>query len=150
MRKKMMKRRSAFTLVELLVVIVIIGILSSMLMLTMGSGTDRATATKIVSDLRNLKAAAIMVYADDDAWPTNSDIASLDRYVDQSISSDVYAISDSNDYVGYLGIDTNGEVDNYLKDMAEDNGLYGTNGGTDLSTPNSYAEGDTAVWMKLR
>ena len=83
--KKMLKRKSkGFTLVELLIVIIIIGILAGMMMLSTGGATAKAEATKIVSDMRNLKAAAIMVYAEDMEWPTA--MASLDDYVDTAIS----------------------------------------------------------------
>ena len=83
--KKMLKRKSkGFTLVELLIVVIIIGILAGMMMLSTGGATAKAEATKIVSDMRNLKAAAIMVYAEDMEWPTA--MASLDDYVDTAIS----------------------------------------------------------------
>jgi general secretion pathway protein G len=90
--KKMLKKKSkGFTLVELLIVIVIIGILAGMMMLSTGGATAKAEATKIVSDMRNMKAAAIMVYADSNAWPT--DIKSLDNYLDQKPDSDYSIVS---------------------------------------------------------
>ena len=49
----------AFTLVELLIVIVVIGVLSAMMMLSSTEAVSSAKATKIISDLRNLKTAMI-------------------------------------------------------------------------------------------
>ena len=95
--KKMLKKKSkGFTLVELLIVIIIIGILAGMMMLSTGGATAKAEATKIVSDMRNLKAAAVMYYADNSDWTDK--IASLDNYVDVKLtaSSDygLLAVSD--------------------------------------------------------
>ena len=83
---KKLRKAKGFTLVELLIVIIIIGILAGMMMLATGSATDKAEATKIVSNLRNIKAAAIMYYADEGTWPSAGDIdaVSLDKYLDQT------------------------------------------------------------------
>ncbi len=59
-----MKMRKGFTLVELLIVIVIIGILAAAMMLSSGSATASAEASNIISNLRSLKAASVMLYAD--------------------------------------------------------------------------------------
>ena len=56
--------KSGFTLVELLIVIVIIGILAGGLMLAMTSSRDSANASVLVSDLRNTKSAGLMWFAD--------------------------------------------------------------------------------------
>lgn len=66
--KKLMKKRTGFTLVELLIVIIIIGILAGAMLLVAGSGTDKANATRIVSEMRSIKAAALMRWADASNW----------------------------------------------------------------------------------
>lgn len=62
-------RRGGFTLVELLIVIIIIGILAGMMMISAGAATDKATATKIISDVRTIKGAALLYKMDYNTWP---------------------------------------------------------------------------------
>lgn len=69
MKNVMRARKGGFTLVELLIVIMIIAILAGMMMLATGSATDSAEATKIINDLRNVKAAALMYFVDKGTWP---------------------------------------------------------------------------------
>ncbi len=61
--KNYVKRRG-FTLVELLIVIVVIGVLSAMMLLSSTEASSSAKAAKIISDLTNLKTAALAYYAD--------------------------------------------------------------------------------------
>ena len=57
-------KHKGFTLVELLIVIVVIGVLSAMMMLSSTEAVSSARAAAIISDLRNLKTAALAYYAD--------------------------------------------------------------------------------------
>ena len=84
------KKRGGFTLVELLIVMIIIGILSGMLLLSLEGAADGANATKIVNALRVYKETTLLYYADYDNWPAPGQdgtmwIASLDAYADRSM-----------------------------------------------------------------
>lgn len=69
------KKSKGFTLVELLLVMIIIGILAGMVMVTTGSATDKAEATKVISDLRTIKSDCVLFYADHDRWPVAAEDA---------------------------------------------------------------------------
>ncbi len=64
MKESLTRKRKGFTLVELLIVIVVIGILSAMMMLSSSEAVSSAKATAIISDLRNLKTAVLAYFAD--------------------------------------------------------------------------------------
>ncbi|NLV82108.1 MAG: prepilin-type N-terminal cleavage/methylation domain-containing protein [Synergistaceae bacterium] len=64
------KRLRGFTLVELLITLIIIGILAGLLVFGIGQMKAKATATKIIADLRTLRSAVAMRYSDTKTWPT--------------------------------------------------------------------------------
>lgn len=159
MQKLIKKYRKAkgFTLVELLIVIIIIGILAGMMMLSTGSATDKAEATKIVSDMRNIKAAAIMYYADNNSWPTSIDFdgsaaTSLDKYLDNKPVKG-YGVEGTTDAVNVFcdGTSTGNEkmqangVREKLKAIATDSGLYSATSGD-----TKYDGSATKVYMRIK
>lgn len=109
-----MRKTKGFTLVELLIVIIIIGILAGMMMISIGAATDKAEATKIVSNLRNIKAAAIMFYADENKWDFTSELdlhgtdakaVAIAKYLDKKPDDGyVLAKADEKISVGYTKV----------------------------------------------
>ena len=65
----MFSKHKGFTLVELLIVIIVIGILAGGMMLASGSATDSARASTLLSELRSAKAAGVMFLADHNDIP---------------------------------------------------------------------------------
>lgn len=77
--------RKGFTLVELLIVLVIIGVLAGSLLLVFGHARNRSTATRIVSNLMTLKRASVIFFYDNGEWPENegADYDKLRKYIDK-------------------------------------------------------------------
>ena len=162
--KKVLKKRTGFTLVELLIVIIIIGILAGAMLLVAGSGTDKAEATKIISNLRSLKSAALMYYSDNPnaVIPENDGIDELAKYMDRKIEAPdgVYVFVEgtvSGDKVGwFVGIEDAEEylttgIKDKLKAVATEVGLLPKTEFTDRNDlDNSVYDGEDSVYMRAR
>lgn len=141
---KKYRKAKGFTLVELLIVVIILGILAGMMLLSTGSAADRAEATKIVSDMRTIQTAALMYCLDNNNnWTT--ELASLDKYLDQDMTTRTdYALGgtgtkDEPIYVSYTKTpDLSAGVQAKLADMAANTGLY-----SDNKCTTKYASGTT-------
>jgi prepilin-type N-terminal cleavage/methylation domain-containing protein len=105
-------RAYGFTLVEILIVTVIIGIMAGMMMIMMGRATDGAIAIRLVNDLRLVKSASLGYFMDNgyfpgDKLPTGgheSLAKSLEPYFDRPFLNDYGGkihISRSNDQTFY-------------------------------------------------
>ena len=145
-----MKMRKGFTLVESLIVIVIIGILAGAMMLTTGGATDSAKASRIISELRNLKGAVAMVMLDSpDAVPASFDVATLAKYMDRTETQLEEAGVTTNPVEGggtgyedrwFIKLEAKGVdagVEKKLASQAKKAGIYSDNKCKDYSTGNT-------------
>ncbi len=110
-------KRKGFTLVELLIVIVVIGVLSAMMMLSSTEAVSSAKAATIISDMRVLKTAVLSWYMDNlDKVKKNSkgEYKINDKYIGDYFSKEGQA--DLQKYLGnsaYIKIEeSNGNTDN--------------------------------------
>ncbi len=151
-------KRSGFTLVELLIVIIIIGILAGAMMMLMGSSSDRAEATKIISNLRSLKAASLQFRADN---PNDNDLTidKLKPFMDGEIGAGYQALSgivsaDVRWGVAYAGtLMANAGVRKALANSAADSSLLGNvalTAGLATTPPYGSVDPDPIVWMNAR
>jgi len=143
-----------FTLVELLIVILIIGILAGYMMLAAGAGVDKARATEIVSNMRNIKVAVSMKYSDTGNWnwvAENGNMEDLTRYVDRDISASSIASYDVISYDSAVWVEVSSipsRVDEKLVDMAPECGLYKKVSNA-IADSAYYDSGGTAI-MKVK
>jgi len=68
-----MKKKKGFTLIELLVVIAIIGILSSIILISLGSAREKARIAVAKAEIKNIFNAFILFESDTERWPGDKD-----------------------------------------------------------------------------
>lgn len=118
-----LSRVEGFTLIEMLVVIAIVGLLSSVVLVALGPSRNKAKDARIVSDINQARALietrydlvqGKYVYAAADFTSLSSDVSnnggSLVIQPTPPASSNVYAISSSLNGGGFYCVDSTGKV----------------------------------------
>ncbi len=65
-----LKRQDGFTLIEIMVVILILGLLATLVVQSLRGATDKAKRTKAMADIAELKTALDRYYIDNGSYPT--------------------------------------------------------------------------------
>lgn len=71
--KNLLKKRKGFTLIELLVVIAIIGILATIVLVSLNTARQKARDARRIGDLRQIALALELYYDDNVAYPDGGD-----------------------------------------------------------------------------
>jgi len=141
----MKKRKRGFTLIEVLIVIIIIGILAGSILLAAGSSSDSASASRIVQDMKTIKKASMFLFAESYSWP--SDVTDLEGYVDRGMSR--YSLENFDEKGLYIKADlseSSAGLRDKLERMASGTGLYESSEGNLVS----YSGGDFAYYPLTR
>ena len=168
-RKARMEREKcgirAFTLVEVLVVLLIVGILTGALLVVSSAGAAKAKAVRVVEDMRSLKSAATLYFCDTGKWPiwmTRPDATYFEvtggplpsRYLDQLPKAADYwiGVASSADSVAVM-LDASSldlAVRKSLANLSPGVDLFGTDSRHDFASTPYRSRNRYALWYLSR
>ncbi len=151
--KNLMRKSRGFTLVELLIVMIIIGILAGGMMMVMGSSTDKADATKALSDLRTMASATLQYYADKGATAVAPGLGDLSALMNKTLDAASYGVQASGDQTWVtVFLPTEGSRAKLVDTMNQEklNLLGDVAASSDLSTADAFTATDTWAYMRAK
>jgi len=115
--------KKGFTLIELLIVVAIIGLLSTLAVVALGSARVKARDSKRLADLKQLQTALELYYTDQNAYPAGAGIAlgATDYACLNSVAGFTTA-GCANAYMGQVPVDP--KSGNYTYTVASSTGSY--------------------------
>ncbi len=121
--------KKGFTLIELLIVIAIIGLLSTLAVVALGSARVKARDSKRLADLKQLQTALELYYTDQNAYPAGSAVSLGDATHTCLNSTGFAAAGCASPYMGQVPVDP--KAGNYVYNSASssytiDGALEGT------------------------
>jgi prepilin-type N-terminal cleavage/methylation domain-containing protein len=99
--KILAKKKKGFTLIELLVVIAIIGILASIVLVSLGGARTRARDARVMSDMDQIKTMAETIYSGEGSYASvvnNGDINTLMSDMTNQGATNILRVANANGY----------------------------------------------------
>ena len=75
--KRMHKGQKGLTLIELLIVVAILGIIAAVVIPNLGAFMVTGRISAANTEVENVKTASLAYYAENEAWPVDSDVLNL-------------------------------------------------------------------------
>ena len=146
-----MTKNKGFTLIELLVVIAIIGILASIVLVSLGGARDKAKDARAVGDISQIRNKAELVYAADGAYTNlsctyDTEMTNICNDVNAQVKADPTIVTHADDYCVYVKVNTQvGGADSYY--CVDSSGIAKETATNPGGTAGSYCEATAGTYI---